>query len=69
MNKIKIGTKVKLKSGSPEMIIDSYQQGLDYSSLNDKPHEINIDRATCVWFLGDKPQKQEFHVDTLEIID
>jgi len=54
MEKFKVGDKVKLKSESPVMIINS----------------IDIDGyATCKWFNGNEYQEEVFHIDTLVLFN
>jgi uncharacterized protein YodC (DUF2158 family) len=53
MEEFKIGTQVKLKSGSPVMTIDFV--GLE-------------DSVTCKWFVENKYQEESFDIKSLIIV-
>jgi uncharacterized protein YodC (DUF2158 family) len=59
--KVKIGDVVKLKSGGPKMTVNNYD--VVTGAYNEK------EGIMCVWFEGNTPTRQIFHVDTLEVVE
>ncbi len=57
MNEIKVGDKVRLKSGGPTMTVHIASLYLRESC------------TVCVWFEGNKRQEGEFDIAALEIVD
>jgi uncharacterized protein YodC (DUF2158 family) len=52
MEKFKKGDVVRLKSGGPDMTVQ----------------DLNESEVTCVWFMGEVKQQDDFDVDTLELV-
>lgn len=52
---IDIGSKVRLKSGGPEMMINGFI-----------PHDHN--QARCVWFVGTETKCDFFNIKCLELV-
>ena len=63
MNKdFKVGTVVRLKSGSPDMTI------VTFPTFNFRGEPDNT-KAKCSWFVNGEPKYETFPVDALEIDD
>jgi uncharacterized protein YodC (DUF2158 family) len=50
-HQFKVGEKVRLKSGSPDMTVES----------------VGTEEVLCVWFEGAKQQRGTFVLETLEV--
>jgi uncharacterized protein YodC (DUF2158 family) len=54
-------TKVKLKAGGPDMMIEKY-------IWDDFTEGESSERVTCVWFDGKKLMRGDFNVGSLELV-
>lgn len=62
MSEIKKGTIVELKSGGPEMTVTGFR----WLPTKD---EYDKDYINCKWFSNKEVKEDQFHVDTLKIVE
>ena len=63
---LKVGEIVKLKSGGPEMTINSLNQAYN---ADEGTHNGKVVSITAQWFAGKKLDKGTFPIDSVSIVD
>jgi len=63
--KFKVGDKVKLVAGSPEMVIGGYPPEKAEFEIELQPRNPPGNYYICEWFEGNRSRSREYHEDVL----